>query len=364
MILISPTILDLIEAVVRAYYSRKFSERTSMSEVRSQDFKIIVPVYNSSTFIEDTLKKLWKYKDKVIVVDDCSTDDTVEKVRKMGFYVITSPDNGKKVGAILRGLCRVQTKYVVVMDSDSWIEEGDLERLVGVMEKEGLDACAVRVLPEGDGILSELQYIEYLKAMRLGRRSMDGDKPLVPCVSGAFGVFRTDLLWKVTVDQINNGMVWEGEDFERTLRIIERGGRVGYVDDFIVRTKCPTSLRDLIRQRMCWSHGYIRVHFMFRKFLKRRDKLGLTFLYNFILNIFLHPLKLIFLIFLFLDPLRVLLPFFSFYIILEYIILRYYHIGGEKYRKKYILLVPFYNLFLLFVRTLGYLRYIIVKFSR
>ncbi len=303
---ISP-IIDGIETLARGLWqagnekSGQFSLKNSKST--SQDFTILVPTYNSLKTIEQILENLEPYKGKVLVVDDASTDETPEAVRARGFSIVNNPTNGKKIGAIKLGLEEITSEYTIVMDSDTRLAEGDPARLVGLMYDKKMEAGAVRVLPEHrthnwniwKNILHGLQYIEYAKAMRIGRGSMNGSNPAVLCVSGAFGIFKTDLLRAVTAEQVKDGVHWEGEDLERTLRIIEKGGKVMYIDDFVVRTEVPEGLLGLTNQRIKWQHGYLRNHWLFKfSFVKRTDKLGLTLLYNWAVNIGLHPLKLYF----------------------------------------------------------------------
>jgi glycosyltransferase involved in cell wall biosynthesis len=48
---------------------------------------VIIPVYNNSRTIEKVIDSVFKqdYKNKeVIVINDCSTDDTLDKIEKHG----------------------------------------------------------------------------------------------------------------------------------------------------------------------------------------------------------------------------------------------------------------------------------------
>lgn len=92
---------------------------------------IIIPAYNEEKMIEKTLSSITDFLNKqdytweVIVVDDASTDGTVEKITK---FTSRQPDNqvrllvnkvnSQKGATICRGIMDAQGKYVVFLDAD------------------------------------------------------------------------------------------------------------------------------------------------------------------------------------------------------------------------------------------------------
>lgn len=369
--------IDGIDAFIRSIFKKKHEEQqhgslnggSHVSSLGNYDFTILIPSYNASKHLSKTLENLEEYKDKVLIVDDASKDDTSRIALERGYRVLKNPMNGKKVGAIAKGLEEVDSTYTVLIDSDTCILEGKIEELVGLMEIEKLDGCAVKVMPSTrNGLLENLQRIEYAKAMSLGRGSMGGTgKPLVPCISGAFGIFRTDVLKKITQEQLHNGSFWEGEDFERTLRIIERGGRVSCCNEIEVVTDIPITLRDFTKQRITWQCGYLRCHWSFKKMLLRKDKLGFSFIFNYIFNIIGHPFKLFSIVpLLMISRIETLLIFYGVYLILETILARISLTEEEwKQSRKYIPLIPLYGLYQLLVpTTIGYLKIIVTVDAR
>lgn len=63
----------------------------------------VIPAYNEERFIGSVVIKACKYADAVIVVDDGSTDATVEIVRLAGATVIEHPQNAGKGAAVSTG---------------------------------------------------------------------------------------------------------------------------------------------------------------------------------------------------------------------------------------------------------------------
>jgi len=96
-----------------------------------QNFKIITPVYNSEEWIGKCIQSVkdQTHKDFIqVIVDDCSTDNTVEEVKKVigedkRFILI---ENGVRVGVPLnqkRGvesLLRNPEDIIVHLDGDDW----------------------------------------------------------------------------------------------------------------------------------------------------------------------------------------------------------------------------------------------------
>lgn len=94
-------------------------------------FSIIIPVYNSSKYIEKCIDSILRQKFvdfEVILIDDGSTDDSVEIIskylKKYSFLKLIRQRNNGVSAARNRGLKNAKGKYVLFMDSDDyWINE-------------------------------------------------------------------------------------------------------------------------------------------------------------------------------------------------------------------------------------------------
>ncbi len=100
---------------------------------------IIIPAYNEEQGIRETLETLLptaqKYKWKLCVINDASTDRTGELAGQVpGVEVIHHPYN-KGYGAGLKtGIKAAKTEYVAFYDADGQHRPEDLETLVGRMD--------------------------------------------------------------------------------------------------------------------------------------------------------------------------------------------------------------------------------------
>ncbi|MDH3428180.1 MAG: glycosyltransferase family 2 protein, partial [Gemmatimonadota bacterium] len=231
--------------------------------------------------------------ERILVVDDGSTDGTVELLRSLGVRHYSIPNMGK-VSAINFGIHRVTTEFVLLLDDDTRI--GAARIPTGLLGEH--DAVAFNVVPDrrdrhgpqGSNLLSAIQRYEYCKSMEIGRRFQDGAASIA-CVSGAIGLFKTNRL--AEHHHIHRG-AFEGEDLERTLIEHLSRGQVVFVDER-VWTVVPDTANKLLRQRLLYwypAHYHMFKNYLtllFRKGIKLRLRYEMA--YN-IYTVVLEPLRI------------------------------------------------------------------------
>ncbi|MFB9770435.1 glycosyltransferase family 2 protein [Lactiplantibacillus modestisalitolerans] len=93
-------------------------------------FSVVVPAYNQHKFINSCLTSLQHQTIsdyEVIVVDDCSTDDTGQQIARLiqaddRFKVITHTRNLGVSAARNSGMAVARGKYLCFVDGDDWVE--------------------------------------------------------------------------------------------------------------------------------------------------------------------------------------------------------------------------------------------------
>lgn len=107
---------------------------------------IIIPAYNESEGIADTLKELTGYMDmnetEIIVVDDGSSDNTAEIVAGFSEVKLIGHNVNKGYGTAIKTGARNSTGDIIVWyDSDGQHRPEDLGKVVDEIEKKNLDYC-------------------------------------------------------------------------------------------------------------------------------------------------------------------------------------------------------------------------------
>ena len=101
---------------------------------------LLIPNYNNAQYIEDCLRSIQKqtYSDfKILIVDDGSTDNSVELIKQFPddrIELILKEQNSGIVDTLNKGLATITTDYMIRMDGDDLMTEDRVEKLVTFMD--------------------------------------------------------------------------------------------------------------------------------------------------------------------------------------------------------------------------------------
>ncbi len=112
---------------------------------------IIIPNYNGHAFLADCLEALkpqLNEKVHVLVVDNGSTDGSVELLKSCNFIEnIFLPENTGFCGAVNAGILASKTKYVILLNNDTKVLMGYVDSLIEAMEQdESIFSASARML--------------------------------------------------------------------------------------------------------------------------------------------------------------------------------------------------------------------------
>lgn len=106
-----------------------------LGEIGLTHITAIIPAYNEELSIGSVLISTSKYVDHIIVVDDGSTDNTVEIAEKIGAEIIKHPRNMGKGAALKTGFNAIKkTDIIVTMDSDGQHKPKEIPLLIVPIE--------------------------------------------------------------------------------------------------------------------------------------------------------------------------------------------------------------------------------------
>lgn len=219
---------------------------------------VIVPAYNEAASIADTIRSLQAQTvrpEVILVVDDCSTDDTGEIARSLGVKVLRPPANtGSKAGAQTFALRSVRTSLAMALDGDTVLAHDALERLLPAFDDPGVAAACAFVIPRQVRSLWERgRYVEYLFAFTFYKRIQEAyGRPLI--ASGCCSMYRTGDL-RAAGGWSNRTMA---EDMDLTWTLYQAGRSVRFVPDAVCYPLEPHSFDFLSKQLRRWSHGFVQ----------------------------------------------------------------------------------------------------------
>ena len=122
---------------------------------------VVIPCYNTGEACVDVITGARAAANAVLVVDDGSTDDTSEHIRKSGAACLRLPSNAGKGAALKAGIEEVLKgrqgqladvfDYILTVDGDGQHDPGDIPRFVSLAVRERADFVIgvrnVRVMP-------------------------------------------------------------------------------------------------------------------------------------------------------------------------------------------------------------------------
>ena len=105
-------------------------------------YSIIIPIYNEEKTIDTLLpqlKKLYFGENQIIIINDGSTDRTLEILKKYPFIkLITFTKNQGKGSAIREGLLRSQYDKIVIYDGDLELDTHEIYKLMKLNKSQGI----------------------------------------------------------------------------------------------------------------------------------------------------------------------------------------------------------------------------------
>jgi biofilm PGA synthesis N-glycosyltransferase PgaC len=218
----------------------------------------IVPAYNEAETVAETVRSLLEQTrppGEVVVIDDCSTDDTAAVAEAAGATVIRPPQNtGSKAGAQSFALEQVTTEFVMAVDADTTLERDAVEKLLESLDDESVVAACGFVLPRHVRTVWERgRYIEYLLAFSFFKRVQDQyGKPLIS--SGCFSVYRTA--------ELRAAGGWStrtmAEDMDLTWTLYQADHSVRFVPEAVSYPIEPHNFEFMGKQLRRWSHGFVQ----------------------------------------------------------------------------------------------------------
>lgn len=248
----------------------------SLKEDETCDFEptvtVVVPLYNEGKQIYETIQSLLALEypeDKlsVIVVDDCSTDDSWDWARKAALenprvLAIQNPHNMGKRRGINHAVRRAQTEIIVSVDSDVIVDKMAVRELVRRFTRPDIAAVGgrVHVLNANQNWLSRMQAIKYFFGYEY-LKNIEKVFKSVMCLSGCLTAYRREVLMELEPILENRRIfgveIKYGEDRFLTRQIVKHGYKTVGTLAAVCWTLAPTTLGGYFNQQLRWRRSNI-----------------------------------------------------------------------------------------------------------
>ena len=255
---------------------------------------ILIPCFNEEKWIQRTIMGCLNQnypmdKLEVIVIDDCSTDgsqqkivEIVEKLRADTRYhvenrlkYILRPTNTGKREVLAAGVLEAKHELVVFVDSDSFLEPFAIINLVQPFRDEDMGGVSGRtdIANTYTNTLTKMQAVRYYIAFRV-MKAAEGFFDAATCLSGPLSCYRKDLV-------LENLDAWRGQTFlghratfgaDRSLtNFILRHHRTTYQDTAVCNTIVPNTYSVFLRQQMRWKRSWLRESLIAARFMWKKE---------------------------------------------------------------------------------------------
>jgi poly-beta-1,6-N-acetyl-D-glucosamine synthase len=234
--------------------------RPAAPVVERRRVAVLVACKNGAATIARTVRSAADQAD-VYVVSDGSTDDTVDEAIRAGARVLMRDVSGGKPDSLRLAMALFELapsyEYIAVLDDDTTIEPGYLDRLIERMDADpGIAVASGRIKSHWDHVhrwnvliaMRAFMYWSYQTTMKRGQNALRA----VNVICGANSVFRASVFAELSQHDAPyavDDMFWVAEISRRKI------GRVEYVHDVTAWTIDPHRFRDWYRQTVRWSWG-------------------------------------------------------------------------------------------------------------
>jgi biofilm PGA synthesis N-glycosyltransferase PgaC len=232
---------------------------------------VIVPAYNEERVIANCIESILgdAYpRTELVLVDDGSTDRTLEVMRRYGHHdrvTVVARANGGKAAALNAGLARANGEILCFVDADGIFTPTTIGELLTGFDDPRVGA----VCGNDEPVNLDRHQTRLLALLTHGTAFVRRALARINCltiVSGNLGAFRRSVIDEV--GGFTEGFV--GEDLELTWRVHRAGYRVNFRPRAIVYAEVPSSLRALWKQRVRWTRGHAQTARLHRDMFFRR----------------------------------------------------------------------------------------------
>lgn len=217
---------------------------------------VVIPTYNDGDTIGESIESIYKSynKDKfeIIVVNDKSTDDTLDRLEllkiKYNFTILNNEKNLGKVRSLNSAVDHTKGDLILFLDSDTLMSKKALADMLSSLVNKKVAASTCRYRAKNKGFMARMQELEY---GLLGLIQTSYNLTSAISLWGGCILIKKEALESVGRFSLNMLI----EDMDLALKLGENGWKVKE-SHYSVSSYVPTSFMVYYRQKMRWAAGF------------------------------------------------------------------------------------------------------------
>ena len=238
---------------------------------------VLIPAFNEQdnikSTVENILKSNYKYLKEVIIINDGSTDNTLEIAKqlekKYSKVKVLNKKNSGKADSLNCALKIAKGELVAIVDADSYPDSNAISLMVGYFDDEKMGAVTTRILVKNrDNFIRKMQAVEY-KVIAFARKLL-GFLDAIYVTPGPMALYRKNALLKIKGFDRENMT----EDIEATWHLIHDGYKIRMSFLSKASTVAPDTLKKWFKQRIRWNIGGFQTILKYKHCFFRRGMLG------------------------------------------------------------------------------------------
>lgn len=217
---------------------------------------VILSTYNESHRVKECIDNLYSsyYKDKIdlVVVNDCSKDDTLEILKKLkkkyGFTLLNNEVNLGKTASLNKAFNFTKEDIIITIDSDIRVSRKAMYEMLARLQDEKVALVSCQYTPKQDSLIARLQGVEF-GFISVISHSLSIISSIMGLMGGCMAVKREPFI-KVGLYDASSLT----EDAELTYKINELGYRSEICKE-VVKCQVHESVKPIYKQRLRWAAG-------------------------------------------------------------------------------------------------------------
>ena len=289
-----------------------------IDETFTPGVSIVIPCFNEAQWIDKTILGCLNQdyppdKLEVIIVDDCSTDGSAERVAALveklkleeerygiegRLRFIRMKQNLGKREAMAKGTLLACHELVAFVDSDSFLDPLAIRSLVQPFRDMKMAGVSGRtdVANTYTNGLTKMQAVRYFIAFRV-LKAAESYFDSVTCLSGPLSCYRKDLVLRYLEPWLNQQFLGEratfGDDRSLTNFMLKKH-RTAYQDTAVCSTIVPNRYSVFLSQQMRWKRSWLRESLIASRFMWKKEPFMALSFYMGVLVPLLAPLVVIY----------------------------------------------------------------------